>query len=517
MGRVLTNNVAGSYAIEDTENNQNNIGLLAGETGADGNPISGSPVWFELEPNTFNDIGATITTVARTPISSDRQDRKGTVTDLDSAYGLESDLTLSAFRDVAEGFAFANFQGAKRVIPTAVTGSAYTIPTQTAPLVQNTLVHARAYGSTVNNGLKLVGAGATNTSIPVSGLTAEGSPPAEAEVIVAGFRSAAGDLDIAAVVSTARGSQVRITSSANVFNNEGLNLIPGMVLYFGGATAITQFAGPTNIGYVRIVSVATDGSEIVVDNTLDTWTTESNTAQTVEFYIGQFLRNVPVGDPNFLERSFQFEVASPNLGDAGQTGYEYARGNYCNSMAINLPLTDKATTTLGFIGIDTDVPTFTRKANAATPREPQQVEAINTSQDCARLRVTQIDETGLSTDFKSLTVTINNNVSPEKVLCNLGARFMNYGNLQVSIEAQLLFSEAGVVSAIRNNETVALNFAVQNDDGGIYFDFPSLTLGGGGRELPVNESVLINVTGSVFRDEVLDTSMGITVFPFLPN
>ena len=82
MGRVLTNNTTLSYAVEET------LGVLPG-----------SPTWFILEPNSIGTYGATITTVARSPVSQNRQRRKGTVTDLDSAVEWEGDLTLSHFVD----------------------------------------------------------------------------------------------------------------------------------------------------------------------------------------------------------------------------------------------------------------------------------------------------------------------------------------------------------------------------------------------------------------------------------
>ena len=512
MGRVLTNNIGINYAIEDTENNLDNIGLLAGEPAPAGGTISGTPEWFEVEPNSVASIGSTITTVPRNPISRNRQNRKGSVTDLDSAFEVETDLTLSAFKDFAEGFTFSRFRGATELQPSAVTSTAYTV--SGAPVLEEgTLVLARGFNTTANNGLKVVGASASATSVPVTGLTAETSPPSNVTLEVAGFRTAAGDLDVTAVSNNV----VTITSSANVFNSNGLDLLPGIALYFGGASASNSFSTANNSGYARVVSVASDGSQITIDTTGQTWAIESNSAQEVDFYIGRFLRTVAVDATDFLERSFQFEFSSPNLFNNNATGYEYSRGNYCNTLAVNLPLTDKATITPAFIGTDTDVPTSTRKTGASTALAPTQTEAINTTQDCARLRIANIDETGLTTDFKSLTVTLTNNVSPEKVLCNLGARFMNYGNFEVTIESDILFTNPNVINAIRNNETVSMTFAVQNTDGAIFFHVPSMTLGDGARDLPLNESVQISLTGTAFIDPTLQTSIGITVFPFIPS
>jgi hypothetical protein len=144
-------------------------------------------------------------------------------------------------------------------------------------------------------------------------------------------------------------------------------------------------------------------------------------------------------------------------------------------------------------------------------------EAFSTTSDCARLRITQVDETGITTDFKSLTLKINNNVSPEKVLCNLGAKYMNYGNFEVDGEAELLFTNAAVPIAIRGNETVSLTFGARNNDGAYMFHIPSMTMGGGGRSYPVNESVTININSEAFADPTLDISLGLTMFPHIPK
>lgn len=510
MGRVLTNNTALQYAIESTELANGVIGLLPGENGAP----AGTPEWFEIEPNTYGTIGADITTVARNPISTNRQNRKGTITDLDSTIDFEADATLSHVINFAEGFVFASFTGAEVFNPSAVDADSYTVASGSV-LTQNTLVYGRGFDVVTNNGLKVVGLGSTATDIVVSGVAIEASPPAKATVEVAGFRTAAGDLDVTVI-----GTQVTITSAANIFNDPGLNLTAGSGIFFGGATALTNFSQSGNRGYARIVSVATDGSQIVIDKTAQAWELETNnTTQTVDFYVGRFLRNVPTTDAAFLERSFQFEITYPDLIGNPPTGpgYEYSKGNYCNTLAFNLPLTDKATISPAFVGTDTDPPTATRKTSATSPVPPTRTSAINTTQDFARLRIAQIDETGLTTDFKSLTLNLNNNVSPEKVLAVLGARFMNYGNFEVSVETQILFTDEAVVSAIRNNTTVAMDFALKNDDGALYVDIPAMTLGGGGKDFPVNETVLINLTGNAFLDPTLNTSIGVTVYPFIPE
>lgn len=109
MGRILTNNTSLSYSIETA------LGV-AGTS------------WSLLEPNEISTFGTEITTVARDPISKNRQRRKGTVVDLDSAVEFDHDLTLSAFDDFVEGFLFASSKnGDLEFLGAPATGTGYTL------------------------------------------------------------------------------------------------------------------------------------------------------------------------------------------------------------------------------------------------------------------------------------------------------------------------------------------------------------------------------------------------------
>jgi len=494
MGRTLTNNTSLSYAKEET------IGVLPG-----------SPVWKLLEPNAITSFGATITTVARNPISKNRQRRKGTVTDLDSAVEFDADFTMDSFKDFIEGFVFSAFTGQVAAQPTSVSTTAYTIPAIAAAIEQSTLVFTRGFLNSENNGLKVVDTGGTTTSVPIvgGGLVAE-TPAATRNVSleVAGFRFSSGDLQVDA-------SGDLITTTKDLTD---LGLIAGQMIWVGGQDEANQFATAANTGFVRVVSISIN--KLVLDKRSQDFVADTGTGKTIDLLFGRFLKNVSVDDANFLEQSFQFEAAYQDLeGNPTPTGdaYEYSLGNYCNTAGFELPLTNKATVSFAFVGTDTEVPTTSRKTGADAPLNPVETAAFNTSADIARLRITDIDETGLTTDFKSVTLNINNNVAPEKVLGNLGARFMNYGNFEIDLEAQLLFTEKAVVEAIRNNQTLTMDFAIRNIDGGVVVDIPSLTLGGGEKEFPVNESILINTTAQAFGDATFNSSLQVSLFPFLPS
>lgn len=494
MGRQLTNNISLAYSIEAT------FGVL--------NP---SGEWKLLEPNDISTFGATITTVPRAPISKTRQRRKGTVTDLDSAAEFEHDLTKEVFIDFAEGFVFATFQGtilAGR--PTAVLAASYTVPS--GPVLQaGTLVYGRNFANAANNGLKEVDTGALATSVPIvgGGLTAE-TPASEDNRTLepAGFRFGTGEIDI-----TVTGTTAVIARQSGTVDFQTLGLTPGQLIHIGGLTTGEQFSA--GAGYARVISVP-DATTINLDKLSSTLATDDGVGDTVDLLYGRFLKNVATDDASYVARSYQFEAGYDTLGAGDTPEYEYSLGNFANTMALQLPLADKALVTFGFVGTDTQPPSSTRATNADTPTQVVQDTAYNTSADILRLRIQQLDETGLTTCFKDVTLTLNNNAAPEKCLGTLGALFMNVGNFEVDLEGQILFTDSAVAQAVRDNETVTMDTLLKNDDGAIGIDIPEMTLGGGDKEFPVNESVLMNLTGQAFGDSQFNASIGISLFPVVP-
>lgn len=497
---------------------------LAAATEASLGTLPASPVWDLLEPNTINSFGATITKTARNPISRLRQRRKGTPTDLDSGVEFEADLTGQVIKRFAPGFVFANWsaitalQSGALFDNLAAAAGAYTHDALGAALPQNTLIFARGFTSTVNNGLDVVAAAGTTTNTPTVGGAQVAETPGNfdgATLEVAGFRTPSGDLSMVVTGTTA------VITSAGGIDFTDFDLTPGQLLYIGGLTSATRWDDGTH-GSCRLVSVDS-ATQITVDKIRTTPAATALTTQAggdtnpVDILFGRFLRNVDVLDADYLERSEQFELAYPNLGGVGVDGYEYAKGNYGDTMSINVPGQDKATVTLGFIGTDTPSATTTRETNAATPVEANETVAYNTSSDLARLRLENIDEDGLTTCFKNLTLSLANGVTAEKCLGSLGALGLNTSNFLVDLEALVTFDNVEVTEAIRDNKTCTIDWVVKNDDGAVAFDVPALTLGGGDKEFEVGQTVRMNLQGEAFADPVLGTSIGISLFPVYPT
>lgn len=521
MARVNTNNTSLRFAIESS------VGVLPG-----------SPQWRIAEFNTIGAYGAQITTTVRRPISQDRGRKKGTVTDLDSSVEFETDLTMDAFTDFAEGFVFAEFANVEfdlksgtGTLPPPATGTGYTIDGASATLAGKiqfsalqyaTLVYAKGYAIAANNGLKAVTAdtAAAGTAITVSGNSIE-TPPTNASLQIAGLR-VLNDADLTLTVS---GSTATLVSGAAVTNWGSYGIKKGMFIHIGSPTTAGAVqnglgaAGTASYGYARVTADSTNGTLNLdkLDSTLITAVGAAGLSQDILF--GRFLRNVPVTadttDNRFLERTYQMEVAYPDLGGVGVDEYEYAVGNFVNEISFNLPLTDKATLNYAFIGTNSDDVTASRKTNASSAVSPLRTTAFNTSNDIASI-TTDVVSSASEICFKSLTVTIRNNVSPEKCLGTLGARFVNSGLFEVNLEGQMLFTNKAIVNAIKNNTTVTFLTIIDNEDGAIAIDIPEMNLGDGGREFPVDQSVLVNITGQSFTSSSYGYDVGISIFPVVP-
>ena len=293
------------------------------------------------------------------------------------------------------------------------------------------------------------------------------------------------------------------------------------MIFIGGVDVAHQFFNAANYGFARVAQIAAhkltlekrDGAFVTDDGT-DTGS--GGTGLLIDILFGSFVRNVAVDHADYAELSTQFEIASPNLLSGPATGYEYAIGNFANQLTIAVPLTDKATITAAYVGTNTTAPSGTRATNAANAKVGVEESAFGTSSDIARLTLQDVDEQGLTTDFKGVTITLKNNAAGEKVLAVLGPRYMNVGLFEVDIETTMLFSNADVPAAIRANDTTGFQIGLQNDDGGAFIDLPTGTLDGGGREYPANQSVTIKTTFAAHQENEYDFTLAFSFFPVLP-
>lgn len=503
---------------------------FAPETTLGVKPTSG---WRLLEPNNPSAFGATITPVERRPISAERGRRKGTVVDEDSSVEYEGDVTMDSFDDFAEGFVFSEYANTDFTFGDLVvaSGTTFTVASLasgiadklTSVVAADSLLFGQGYANAGNNGLHAltVDPVVTDTTLTVGGssLVAE-TPPTNARLDVCGIRFAIADLAL-----TVSGSTATLVSTAGLTDWSDLGLLVGQYIHIGssneGAVQNGMGVGTDIFGYARITSISTVTLNL---DKLDTnLATDAGNSTLTDVMFGRFLRNVSVtadaDDNRFVERSYSFEGAYADLEGAGTDAYEYAVGNLANELVLNWPLTDKATATWGFTGTTTEDITASRATGPSVALTPIRTNALNTASDVASL-TTDVVSAVSDVCFKSLTLSLKNNVTPEKCLGTLGASFMNSGLFEVNLEGQMLFTRKEITNAVKNNTTVTFAAIFKNDDGAVAIDIPSMTFGDGSREFPVDASVLVNISGQAFNDPtgtIPNVSIGISLFPTVPT
>jgi len=257
-----------------------------------------TPNWYTMEPNEYDDFGGEPTLLARRPINSSRQRKKGSIVDLAAQGGFNQDLTNDNSQMLASGFMYADFREKTTESPSSVSATGYVVADEDAYFA-GMLLFASGFANAANNGLKVVTSIDAGTSeVRAAGLAVEGSPPASARIVLVGLQGAAGVLDI-----NAGGVLPVMTSSANNLNL--LGLIPGEFIFIGGDSAGTRFSNAANNGIKRIRSVA--AGSLTFDKSDLAMVTEASTAETVQFFFGRVLKNELAN--LIVRQTFQLERA----------------------------------------------------------------------------------------------------------------------------------------------------------------------------------------------------------------
>lgn len=487
--------------------------------------VLSSPIWALLEPNAVSKFGAEIKTTPRTPISKNLQRSKGKTTDLDSGVSFQADLTMEHLGIWLPGALFASFTGPGNLAdgdvyrPTDVTGTTDYTVTADGDLPDGTLIYASGFAHPENNGLKITTGTSTGTAIKTTGLIAEATIPdmQNATVAVAGFQAAATDLAIDANgdLTSGGGAGPHIDFTDAVWGLE-----EGQWIWIGGSDAGTFFDTSEDRGFARIAKDGIAAAKLTLEKKATVFAADPGTGKTIQVFFGRFCCNVAKDDPRYLFRTHQIEATWADLGGVGTDEYSYAKGNLIDQMQVELPVANKGGLSFVLVGTDTAPPVAAadRADNADEARQPVQIDSFNTSSEILRLRATQMDETALTADMTSATLTVKNNVSPKKVLAYLGAKYLNRGYIEADFETDVLLTNGDLLDAVRNNTTVTAEAGFRNSDGqGFVLDLPSCTVSGGDPTLAAHDQVSLKATFGAFRDVTFGYSVSFSLFPYLPD
>lgn len=477
-----------------------------------------TPVWRPLEPNSYNDFGGQISTVARNPINPSRQRQKGVVTDIEVSGGFNQDLTFDNTTRLLQGFFFADAREKANTAPmtgaatVAITGVAATAKTYAAAsglgsFKVGALVLASGFGVAANNGVKTLTAVAAGLLTVSETIADEASPPAAAKLETVGFKFPTADVSIAL-----NGSLVRMNSAATDLTT--LGLVAGEWVFVGGDAANSAFAN--NKGWARIGAIAAGYLEF--DKTSWTGQVEAGTGKTIQLFLGTVIKNE--ADPALIRRR-TYQVERSLGADANGTMSEYLVGAVPNELTINIAQADKVTVDLSFVACDNEQRTGTQGLKSGTRPALDPQDAFNTSSDFSRIKLASVSSTDsaptpLFAFATEMTLSINNNVTPDKAIGVLGAFDTSVGTFEVGGNTTAYFASIEAVQAVRNNEDVTIDIVMLKKNKGLLFDVPLLSLGDGRLGVEQDQAITLpletNAAESKFQHTLLFMS-----FPYLPN
>lgn len=485
-------------------------GVLPGTGGADA-------IWYSMEPNEYDDFGGEPTLLARRPINSSRQRKKGSIVDLAASGGFNQDFTNDNSQMLVSGFMYADFREKKNESPTSVSADGYVVADEDAYFA-GMILYATGFSNAANNGLKVVTSVDAGTSeVRASGLVAEGSPPADAKILLVGLQGAAGVLDV-----DASGSLPQITSSAG--NLHQLGLIPGEMIFVGGDTTDTRFANAANNGIKRIRSVA--AGALTIDKSDAAMVTEASTTETVQLFFGRVLKNELAS--LIVRQSFQMErqMGAPDTDQPTQFQAEYVLGAFPNELEMVIESADKINCNFSFVAITNDHNVSTTGLKAGTRVSTPESDAYNTSTDVSRIKLALVSDTNAAPDplfafITELTLTINNNVSLNKAVGYLGGFDATIGLFEVSAEINAYFTKVESIQAVRQNRDVTLDYFMTKENRGFAVDLPLVALGGGLAEVELDEPIMIPLESDAATAVKIDPNFDHTLlwvfFDYLPD
>lgn len=474
-----------------------------------------TPVWNPLEPNSYGDFGPEIETVAREPITSDRQRRKGVTVGLTASVAFEADITDTYLPLLMQGFMFADVREKVTLSATAATGTGYTVASGGAAFLAGALLFAEGSSLAANNGLKIVTASSA-TSVSVAGNSAVTEAITLREV---GFQFASGDAEI-----TASGGALPVLATT-AKDCTAFGLLPGEWVFIGGDATAEQFANAANIGWARVKSVTANA--ITFDKTDQAFVTDDGATKTIRLFFGRVLKN-EAAPADQVRRSYTFErqLGAPDPLQPSEIQAEYVAGVVPNEVTLNFD--EGAIVTFDMSSTGTDSYTRDAATGPLTGTRPALVdsEGYSGNNDVKRIRMSGVPTTDaaptpLFAFVQTFSLTINNNVTGNRALSRVGMIDMVEGMFMVSGELTVYFANVAAAASVRNNADVTLDMCAAKNNRGFAVDVPLITLGGGRNEVAANEAITISLTSDAAKGTKYDAAFNHTLlmsfFPYLPT
>lgn len=479
--------------------------------------LAGSPVWYDLEPNSYKNWGGTYTSAPRNPITFTRQRRKGSIVDLKVEGGYSADLTHNSGTRLMQGVLFADIREKITTAPmnsaaiplTAITTTQFQATGVMPAFIAKHIVFAENCGVAANNGIHLISAKDAD-SVTTTGLSAEAGPPAAASITAVGMQGATGDITFL----NAGGIYPSLNSTA--FDFTTLGLLPGEWLFVGGDDTATHSATAANNGFCRIYSVA--AHKILMDKTSGLWVTDTAAAKTMQLFFGRMVKNESTS--NLIKRrTYQFERTLGN--DGGGTGAEYMLGAVANEYMLTVKAASKVAEDFSFVAIDNQSQIGSVGLKAGTHVVPAFADCFNTSSDVVRMNMhvvstTNPDPTPVFAYLMDLTMTCKNNVTENKAVGILGSFDTTAGSFDLTYAITAYLNSVDAVNSVRDNDDFSVDIIFVKANRGMVFDAPLLSVGGGLANVVQDKPIEFALSADAAMVTNGYTMMFIH-FPYLPN
>lgn len=451
-----------------------------------------NPVFYLLEPNSYNDFGGQISTIARNPINPSRQRQKGVTTDLDASGGFQQDLTMNNSIRLFQGFFFADIREPKTTAPMnsdpiaiiAVTGAdkKVTAASGLAGWVKGHIVRLSGFSTRANNKVCTVASNSLAGEVVFDQALADETPPAAAKMETVGIMFADGDVKI-----ELNANLVRLVSTA--FDMRTLKLVPGSWIFLGGDETNAKFV--KNKGFARISVI--DEHYIEFDKTDWKGEAEVGTGKAIKLFFGEVLKNE--ADPELIKRR-TYHVERTLGHDADGQMSEYLVGAVPNELKINIAQADKITMDMSFVAVDNEQRTGAQGLKTGTRPYQKPASAFNTSSDFARIKLALVDEENsapkpLFAYATEMNLTLNNNVTPNKAIGVLGAFDTSAGTFEVGGSLTAYFNDVTSAQAVRNNGNVTIDIIMLKKNEGMVWDIPLLSLGNGRLNVEQDQAITL--------------------------
>lgn len=479
--------------------------------------LPGTPLWYQLEPNSYSDFGGQLKLIARNPINAGRQRKKGVVADLDASGGFSQDLTFDNTTRLLQGFFFADMREKKTTwsintnTPTAITSvtagtKTFAAASNLGGFISGNLVKTSGFSNTANNGVLSVNGASTATTLVVNEVVVTETPPASAKIEVVGFQFPSADVSIAL-----NGNLVRLTSVAT--NMTTLGLIAGEWVYMGADLVANTFAN--NKGWARISVISANYLEF--DKTDWTGVVEAGTGKTIRLYFGNIIKN----EVGALIKRRTYNVERTLGQDANGTMSEYLVGAVPNQFAMKIGQAEKLTADLSFVATDNEQRTGLTGVKGGTRVPLVPGSAYNTSSDFARIKLSLVTPTDsapapLFAFASELNLTLNNGVQANKAVGVLGAFDTSAGTFEVGGSLTAYFADITAVQAVRNNADITLDIIMTKLNSGILFDMPLVALGNGRLNVQQDQSITLPLETTAAESKFGHTLL-FQSFSYLPD